>query len=40
MTFVARGVPAGNRVVRVQFSVSGGAGYADFRSLQIGVYKP
>jgi hypothetical protein len=40
MTFVARNVPAGNRVVRVQFSVSGGTGYADFRSLEIGVYKP
>jgi hypothetical protein len=39
MTFVAR-VPAGNRLVRVQFSTSGGTGYADFRSLQIGVYKP
>jgi hypothetical protein len=40
MTFVARNVPPGNRIVRVQFSVSGGAGYADFRSLEIGVYKP
>ena len=40
MTFVARNVPPGNRIVRVQFSVSGGAGYADYRSLEIGVYKP
>lgn len=40
MTFVTTGVPAGNRVVQVQFSVSGGTGWADFRSLQIGVYKP
>lgn len=40
MTFVARNVPPGNRVVRVQFSTSGGTGYADFRSLEIGVYKP
>jgi hypothetical protein len=40
MTFVARNVPPGNRLVRVQFSVSGGAGYADFRALEIGVYKP
>jgi len=39
MTFVARNVPPGNRVVRVQFSTSGGTGFADFRSLQIGVYK-
>jgi hypothetical protein len=40
MTFVARNVPAGNRLVRVQLSVSGGTGYADYRSLEIGVYKP
>ena len=40
MTFVARNVPPGNRVVRVQFSTSGGTGYADYRSLEIGVYKP
>jgi hypothetical protein len=40
MTFVATNVPPGNRVVRVQFSTSGGTGYADFRSLEIGVYKP
>ena len=40
MTFVARNVPPGNRLVRVQFSTSGGTGYADFRSLEIGVYKP
>ena len=40
MTFVARNVPPGNRVVRVQFSTSGGTGYADFRSLEVGVYKP
>ena len=41
MTFVARGVPAGNRLVQVQFSVSNGAeGYADYRTLEIGVYKP
>ena len=40
MTFVARNIPPGNRLVRVQFSTSGGTGYADFRSLEIGVYKP
>ena len=40
MTFVARNVPPGNRLVRVQFSTSGGNGYADFRALEIGVYKP
>ena len=40
MTFVARNVPPGNRVVRVQFSTSGGTGYADFRSLEVGVYRP
>ena len=40
MTFVARNVPPGNRLVRVQFSTSGGTGYADFRSLEIGVYNP
>jgi len=41
MTFVANNVPAGNRVVRVQFAVSGGAtGYADYRTLEIRVFKP
>jgi hypothetical protein len=40
MTFVARNVPPGNRLVRVQLSTSGGTGYADFRSLEIGVYQP
>jgi hypothetical protein len=41
MTFVAREVPAGNRLVQVQFAVSDGAeGYADYRTLEIGVYKP
>jgi hypothetical protein len=29
MTFVKTNVPPGNRLVRVQFSVSGGTGYAD-----------
>jgi len=41
MTFVARGVPSGNRLVRVQFAVSGGTtGYADYRTLEIRVFKP
>ena len=40
MTFVARNVPPGNRLVRVQFSTSGGTGYADYRSLEVGVYRP
>jgi hypothetical protein len=41
MTFVARGVPSGNRLVQVQFAVSGGTtGYADYRTLEIRVFKP
>ena len=40
MTFVATNVPPGGRWVRVQFSTSGGTGYADFRALEIGIYKP
>ena len=41
MTFVASAVPSGNRTVQVQFAVSGGAtGYADYRTLEIRVFKP
>jgi hypothetical protein len=41
MTFVAKGVPSGNRLVQVQFAVSGGTtGYADFRTLETRVFKP
>ncbi len=41
MTFVANNVPFGNRVVRVQFALSGGTtGYADYRTLEIRVFKP
>jgi hypothetical protein len=41
MTFVARGVPFGNRLVQVQFAISGGTtGYADYRTLEIRVFKP
>ena len=40
MTFVVNNVPFGNRLVQVQFSTSGGTGYADFRTLDIRVFKP
>lgn len=40
MTFVANNVPFGNRLVQVQFSTSGGVGWADYRTLEIRVYKP
>jgi len=41
MTFVTTGVPVGHRTVQVQFALSGGTtGYADFRTLEIRVYKP
>jgi hypothetical protein len=40
MTFVSTGRPFGNRLVQVQFSTSSGTAYADFRTLEIRVYKP
>jgi hypothetical protein len=40
MTFLATNVPAGNRLVQVQFQASDGTGFAGFRSLEIAVYKP
>jgi hypothetical protein len=41
MTFVANGVPVGNRLVQVQFRINGGTtGYADYRTLEIRVFKP
>jgi hypothetical protein len=39
MTFVAPNVLTGNRLVQVQFSIPSGTGYADFRSLEIRVFK-
>ncbi len=44
MTFVASGVPSGNRLVQVQFALKGAGpsltGYADYRTLEIRVFKP
>jgi hypothetical protein len=42
MTFVSTGVPGGNRLVQVQFALRDGptGGYADYRTLEIRVYKP